>query len=232
MQNHGDRRASWLDRILFAVGPWLIRAHAWSLRLRPERFGVLDDLIARGRRVVLVGWHQRLYMGVGPFRRYRPVVMISQSRDGERIARVAERLGWRTVRGSSSRGGAEALQEIIEALSSGGVAGHVVDGPRGPARRVKRGCVRLAASTGAAIIPVFLAARWRWEAHSWDRFHVPLPFSRLNVRVGDPIEVPPELSPGAEEEIRQQVEKALERGQAELDLEVRGLASRETLHET
>ncbi|MEE8556288.1 MAG: lysophospholipid acyltransferase family protein [Myxococcota bacterium] len=232
MQKHGDRRASRLDRFLFAVGPWLIRAHSWSLRVRLERLQELEDRIARGRRVVLVGWHQRLYMGIGPFRRYHPVIMISQSRDGERIARVVERLGFRAIRGSSSRGGAQALEELIEALSSGGVGGHVVDGPRGPARQVKRGCVRLASSTGAAIVPVFLAARWRWEARSWDRFHLPLPFTRVQVRLGDPIEVPPELSPAAEEEIRQQVEKALEQGQAELDLEVAGGTSPRAVRET
>jgi lysophospholipid acyltransferase (LPLAT)-like uncharacterized protein len=211
------RRGSWLERLLFAVGPWLIRIHASTLRVQILGLHHLEERLARGLPVVLAGWHQRFYMGILPFQRYRPVIMISRSRDGDRIAPVVARLGWRSVRGSSSRGGREALAALIGAVAGGAIGAHIVDGPRGPARRVKPGVVELAHETGAAIIPVSLSARRRWEAPSWDRFQVPLPFTRVRIEVHPPIEVRRQLSPAEQEEVREAVEKQLERGAAELD---------------
>jgi hypothetical protein len=181
----------------------------------------LREELARGRRVVLAGWHQRLYLGIRPFAPLRPVIMISQSRDGERIARTVERLGWRPVRGSSSRGGGTALRAMVEAVSAGSVAAHVVDGPRGPARQVKRGLALLAQRSGAAIVPVYLGARRRLELRSWDRFHLPLPFTRVEIRLGPAIEVPPDATEGEQAALCERIEKLLEEGQVELDRRLR-----------
>jgi lysophospholipid acyltransferase (LPLAT)-like uncharacterized protein len=209
-------------RLLLAVGAWVLRVHSHTLRFRWEGRDRLEDRLARGLPVVLVAWHQRIYMGMLPFARYRPIIMISRSRDGERIARIVARFGWQPVRGSSSKGGAQALEKMIPAVAGGEVGAHIVDGPRGPARRVKPGTVALARRAGAVMIPVYVAARRRFEARSWDRFQVPLPFSRVLIRLGAPIEVPRELSGAEQEAVRQQLEKTLEQGYAELDAVVRG----------
>jgi lysophospholipid acyltransferase (LPLAT)-like uncharacterized protein len=105
-------------------------------------------------------------------------------------------------------------------VRQGDVAIHIVDGPRGPARKVKPGVVFLASRAGARIVPTFGAARRRWEAGSWDRFQVPLPFTRVLIRLDPPIEVPRDLSDGQAETIRQELERRLERGQAEVDAAV------------
>ncbi|MEE8278267.1 MAG: lysophospholipid acyltransferase family protein [Thermoanaerobaculia bacterium] len=219
----GGRPSRWLDRVLVALAPWIVHLHSRTLRVRTEGLAHLEERIARGLPVILAGWHQRLYLGIEPLRRFHPVIMVSLSRDGERIARIVQRLGWRPVRGSSSRGGARALATMIGEVSRGAVGVHLVDGPRGPARPVKPGLALLARRAGAAIIPVYPASRRRWEARSWDRFQVPLPFTRVLIRIDPPIEVPRELSPREQETFRHEFEKTLERGYAEADRSVQTL---------
>jgi lysophospholipid acyltransferase (LPLAT)-like uncharacterized protein len=213
------RWSPWIDRLVFALGPWLIRLHTRTLRTRVEQDSELKNLLARGHPVVLAGWHQRIYMGIRPAAPLRPVIMISRSRDGERIARIVEKVGWRPVRGSSSRGGVGALATLIREVSKGAVAAHVVDGPRGPARRVKPGLVLLARRSGAVVIPVYLSARRRFQARSWDRFNVPYPFTRVVLRYGPALTPPTEGTDEAAAEFCERVEKSLERGHAELDRE-------------
>jgi hypothetical protein len=113
--------------------------------------------------------------------------MISRSADGEVIAGVANRTGWYTIRGSSSRGGREALQEMIERVKETGLAAHILDGPRGPAGIVKPGAIYLANAVGAVIVPFYASADKAWFFRSWDRFMLPKPFTRVTLRFGDMI---------------------------------------------
>jgi lysophospholipid acyltransferase (LPLAT)-like uncharacterized protein len=170
-----------------------VRAHARTLRLRVQGEDCLREHLAGGGRVLFASWHQRFYAGVDYLRPYRPAIMISQSADGEMIARIVKAIGWTPVRGSSSRGGAIAMAGMIECLSKGKVGGHIVDGPRGPARTIKPGLIRIAQGARASIMPVYVAYARPWEAKSWDRFQVPLPFTRVLMRFGRLIEVPEEL---------------------------------------
>jgi lysophospholipid acyltransferase (LPLAT)-like uncharacterized protein len=214
------RGSTWIDRLVFWLGPWLIRLHTRTLRIRVEQDAELERLLARGQPVVLAGWHQRIYLGIRPAAPLRPFIMISQSRDGERIARIVEKVGWRPVRGSSSRGGVGALAALIREVSKGAVAAHVVDGPRGPARRVKPGLALLARRSGAVVIPAYLSARRRFQARSWDRFIVPYPFTRVVLRWGPALEPAAEGTDEADAEFCRRVEQSLERGHAELDREL------------
>jgi lysophospholipid acyltransferase (LPLAT)-like uncharacterized protein len=153
------------------------------------------DHLAAGGRVLLCCWHQQFFSFIrylGGFSRYRPSLMISRSNDGSLIAGVAVLSGWRAVRGSSSRDGQRALAEMIANLRDSGLAGHILDGPRGPAGVVKRGAVHLAGGAGAVIVPVYAEARRRWIFSSWDRFLLPKPFSRVTIRFGDPVPVSPD----------------------------------------
>lgn len=139
--------------------------------------------------VIFVFWHNRIllmpyiYRKVNPGRRLK--VMMSRSRDGEFICAVAARFGIGAVRGSSSRGAIPALLEAARSLKEGASdMGITPDGPRGPRYVVQEGVVRMARQSGAAVVPVTYALSCKWETDSWDRFQVPLPFSRCDLHVG------------------------------------------------
>ena len=217
-------RASWLDWLIARAGAGLFRGYGRTLRFEVEGEERIRRWLGEGRRIVLASWHQRILAGVWYFRHYTPVIMISQSRDGERIRQVAEGLGWQVVSGSSSRGGVRALLAQVRAVRNGAVGAHVVDGPRGPARVVKPGLLLLAQRAGAAIVPILVSARWRIEVGSWDRMQIPLPLSRVRIRLAEPIEVPRDLPEAKLEALRAQIEALFEREFRDLDLRTRGSA--------
>lgn len=185
-----------------------------------------EDAYAQFRRhgrVIVPLWHQRLLPAlayVTKFTQFSPIVMISRSRDGELIARIAKRLGLVPVRGSSSRGGAEAFMTIVNALKENPVVVHIVDGPRGPKGVVKPGLIRMAQLSGAAILPVILSAEKAWIAGSWDRFLVPKPFSRVAIRWEQPVSVPRDAGAEGLEALRKDIENRLITAYAEADLKL------------
>jgi lysophospholipid acyltransferase (LPLAT)-like uncharacterized protein len=157
--------------------------------------------------VVYASWHQRFFPGITFFASRKPIaIMISQSRDGEMIARVVDILGWQAVRGSSSKGGMRALKEIRQLTAKGYRIGHIVDGPQGPLGVVKPGLITIAQFAGAPILPAILSAQRCWVFNSWDRFMVPKPFSKVFIRFAPPIVVPRRLDADAFENLRQDVE--------------------------
>jgi lysophospholipid acyltransferase (LPLAT)-like uncharacterized protein len=114
-------------------------------------------------------------------------ILISSHRDGEIIANVMKRFGFGLVRGSSKKRGLMALREMIEVLRQGSDLGITPDGPRGPAEVVKSGIAQAAVTSGRPVIPIAYAAAWQLRATSWDRFILPIPFSRLVFVVGEPL---------------------------------------------
>ena len=168
--------------------------------------------------VVYASWHQRFFPGITFFATRKPIaIMISQSRDGEMIARVVDILGWRSVRGSSSRGGVRALKALRLLTKQGFRIGHIVDGPQGPFGVIKPGLLTIAQFAGAPIVPVITSAERRWVFNSWDRFMVPKPFSRVFIRFTPPIFVPRRLDAAAFEALRQDVEKQIKELYAQTD---------------
>jgi lysophospholipid acyltransferase (LPLAT)-like uncharacterized protein len=166
-------------------------------------------------------WHQRFLPAlayVTKFRNFKPIVMISQSSDGELIASLAARLGLIPIRGSSTRGGREALMAILRALKKNPGVIHIVDGPTGPKGVVKPGLTAMAQVTGAPIFPVIISAEKAWVTRSWDRFLVPKPFSTVTIRWGDPVLVPRGTRSDQLEELTKQVETLLLKAHAEADL--------------
>ncbi len=159
---------------------------------------------------VYAAWHQRFFPGITFFGSRRPMaIMISRSRDGEMAARVADILGYRPVRGSSSRGGVAALKTLRSLTRQGFRIGHIVDGPQGPFGVVKPGLLTISQFSGAPIVPVITSAQRRWTVNSWDRFMIPKPFSRIFIRFAPPTLVPRRLDAEAFEAIRQNVEKQI-----------------------
>jgi len=137
------------------------------------------------------------------------VTIASQNFDGEWASRLAHWFGYRTVRGSTSRGAVRALVQLKRHMEAGATTAFAVDGPRGPALKVQPGCIWLAQATGNPIVPFHVAARAGWTARSWDRTLVPKPFTTVLIAVGAPVTVEPGLDDAALEQARLGVEQAM-----------------------
>jgi lysophospholipid acyltransferase (LPLAT)-like uncharacterized protein len=166
----------------------LLQIYSRTLRLSVENEKKWLDYMDSGGRVLLCTWHQQFFVMIRHFPRYRPyqpVLMTSQSRDGDMIAALAKSGGWHAIRGSSSKGGRQALSAVIRALRQSRPAVVIVDGPRGPAGRVKPGVIQMASASRAAILPFYTSAESAWYLNSWDRFMIPKPFTHVRIRFGD-----------------------------------------------
>jgi lysophospholipid acyltransferase (LPLAT)-like uncharacterized protein len=173
-----------------SIGGPLIAALGSTLRWRVDGLHHHDAIVRSGRRPIFAFWHGRI-LGATLFWRDRGIVVIvSENFDGEWIARIIERFGYGTARGSSSRGGARALVGLKRALASGQSAAFTIDGPRGPAHVAQPGAVWLAGASGHPLLPFHVESSRFWTARSWDRTQVPRPFSVSAVAIGAPIEVP------------------------------------------
>jgi lysophospholipid acyltransferase (LPLAT)-like uncharacterized protein len=162
-----------------------------------------------GPRPIMAFWHGRVLTATYYFRRRGIVVMISENFDGEWIARIIEQFGFRTSRGSSSRGGQRALLKLKREMDRGRPSGFAVDGPRGPARRVQPGVVWLAKLTGNPMVPFHMEASSYWSLKSWDRTQIPRPFATVALTVGAPIAVARHADASEVETKRVQLEQAL-----------------------
>jgi len=170
----------------------LIRAYSSTFRLHVENEKPWLDHLNDGGRVLICCWHQQFFAAIRHFKTYatyHPALMVSQSKDGDIIAGIAEKSGWHAVRGSSSRYGGRALKEMVGHLKRSGLAAHVVDGPRGPAGIIKAGVVSLARATGAVVVPVYAMSDRAWYFNSWDRFMLPKPFASVNLRFGEMLDL-------------------------------------------
>jgi lysophospholipid acyltransferase (LPLAT)-like uncharacterized protein len=201
-----------------AAGYPLINALGHTLRWRVEGLGHLDAIRASGRQPVMAFWHGRILPATFYFRRRGIVVITSENFDGEWIARIIEAFGYRTARGSTSRGARKAIVQLVRDMRAGKPAGFTLDGPRGPARVAQPGAVWLARATGNPVLPFHLEARSAWTLRSWDRTQIPKPFTTVALVVGEPMEVPPGTSDEALDTARRDLERRLE------TLEARALA--------
>ncbi|HXQ24459.1 MAG TPA: lysophospholipid acyltransferase family protein [Candidatus Acidoferrales bacterium] len=207
-------RRRWLDILVF-VAPALIsaalRVLAKTVRIRYVNGDEVFGRWARGERLILAFWHNRLVMMpiAVAGRGRRLCIMNSQSRDGEIATRAVARWGIRSVRGSATRGGAGGFMQLVNAYRRGDDLAVVPDGPRGPRYIVKRGVIHLARATGAPIIPVTYAATRAWQLRSWDRLIIPRPFARVVYVVGEPLRVPRHADEGEVEGLRVALEARL-----------------------
>jgi len=142
-------------------------------------------------------------------------VIISQSRDGEIQTRIFKKLGYNIIRGSTGRGGVRALIESIRELKKGASMAITVDGPRGPSGVVQDGVLMMAQKSGCALIPVGTYAKPAWFAPTWDRYMVPLPFSRAVFLFGDAIYVQANASSEEVAELKKKLETEIHRVQTE-----------------
>jgi lysophospholipid acyltransferase (LPLAT)-like uncharacterized protein len=199
-----------LDRALADIGwaaAWLIGR---SLRWEEEGREHLAAARASGRPILFVFWHNRLLHICYRIAREGLVMMISQSRDGDIIARVAADQGITSVRGSTSRGGTAALRALARAMKESGRCGGITpDGPRGPRYVLQPGALLAARLAGALVVPVALGFSRQHVFSSWDGFQLAFPFARARLVFGEPVR-PPEGEGGAAfEERRADLERRL-----------------------
>jgi lysophospholipid acyltransferase (LPLAT)-like uncharacterized protein len=178
-------RASAIAAAAYPVAAALGRTWTWSI----DGAHYYDDLVRAGRPPILALWHGRILPATLYWRDRGIVAMTSQNFDGEWIARLMARFGFRAARGSTSRGGSRALVQLRRELRDGHAVAFTVDGPRGPARVAERGAVWLAGATGCPVLPFHIEAAAQWTAASWDRSSIPKPFSRVAVAIGPPFDV-------------------------------------------
>jgi lysophospholipid acyltransferase (LPLAT)-like uncharacterized protein len=206
---------TWLQRL----GAWLVflalRAVALSLRYRwNDPSGVLEN--PPPGSLIFCVWHSRLALCMQAhrvFARKHPragmAAMVSASRDGGFLTGVLERFKVQPVRGSSSRRGPQALLELTSWAERGYDLAITPDGPRGPRYVVQDGVMAAAQVTGLPIIPFSYHLQWKIRMNSWDHFQIPLPFSRCELNIGRPLQVPREASDEEREAIRRQLEQTL-----------------------
>lgn len=164
-----------------------------------------------GQPVIFVFWHGQLLPLVHYHRHEGVVVLVSEHSDGEYIARIIDRHGFGTARGSSTRGGIKGLKALIRAAREGHDLALTPDGPRGPAHRFKPGALMAAQITGAPIVPVAAGASAAWHFDSWDRFMVPRPLARITLAYAEAVRVPRDLGDAGRERFARELEDVLNR---------------------
>ena len=196
--------------------------HVWfsTCRIQVEGINLQRRFLEGNEKTVAGTWHRCAIFLVWYFRKSRPLVLFSRSRDGELIAGVAQKLGAVPVRGSTSRGGREALREMLKFMAQPGRrhAATVLDGPRGPRFNAKPGMLFLAKHAGVPLVPLMFSAHPALTLRSaWDRTIIPLPFSRVLVSYGQPLQIPGNTRSAELESLRLKMESTLNRMMVEAD---------------
>lgn len=166
---------------------------------------------------LFVLWHGRIFSPIYLHCGEGITAMVSQHTDGEMIAQTLHKLGYHTVRGSSTRGGNQAFHEMVNVLKQRRIGAIIPDGPRGPRHHLKPGTIYIAQQAGVHLIPVAFSANRKIVFNSWDRFLLPLPFSKNIVYYGTPAKVMRELSEEQLEQTRQDFEAEMIRLEKQAD---------------
>lgn len=189
------------------LGAMYIRLVWLTSRWEIENVSVPQAFWRDNKPFVITFWHGHLLMMNQCWDMSKPIhMLISQHRDGRIVARVIGHLGIQSIAGSSSRGGASAVRQMVKTLKAGEYVGITPDGPRGPRMRTTEGVVQVARMAGVPIIPSAYSVRNRRVLRSWDRFQVALPFTRGIILWGEPIDVPRTLDAAGIEAKRAEVE--------------------------
>lgn len=201
---------------------WLLMVYLRLVHVtsRWQRIGfeTPQGLRDRGQGFIAAFWHNRMLLmpycwdSAAPFH-----MLISAHPDGKFIADTVAHFGIDTIAGSTSKGGSQALRQLVKMLRQGGAVGITPDGPRGPRMRASDGIVGLARMAGVPVVPTTFAVSRRRVLPSWDRFILPLPFSRGIMIWGAPIHVPRNADPATLERLRAEIEDAMTAQCADVD---------------
>jgi len=214
---HASSAFTFSQRLVLAVVPRLVWALIWLVG-RTWRFEIIAEEGATplpfgegAGAEIFCFWHQCVLPCTFYYRRTGATIIVSRSFDGELITRILELFGFHTTRGSSSRGAREGPLGLKQVIASGHPAIFTADGPRGPIYRTKMGPIKLAHISGARIGAFHLEPKRAWTMHSWDRFLVPKPFTRIVVSWARWTTVPADLGESQFEQKREELNAAIER---------------------
>ena len=159
-----------------------------SCRWQVTGFSNVQQLLDNNKSFIIAFWHGNLLIPYYKVAKYRFHVLAGFHKDAELGVIIGKKLGWRFLRGSSSQNGSEVFEEMVGLLSKpGNVLAITPDGPKGPAKMPKPGAIRAAQKTGVPIIPVAGYSRRNWGFANWDTFYVTKPFTRIELKFGDPL---------------------------------------------
>ena len=195
-----DEPFPWRSRAALLAGRGALQLLARTWRFRVVNVAAINGLRAAKRSFIFSLWHGQLLPLLWHHRDEGVVLLISEHRDGELVARAAESLGYALVRGSTTRGADRALISVIRELQAGREVAITPDGPKGPAGKYAPGALIASQRSGAVIVPVVAVADRAWRLKSWDHFMIPKPFARVTVAYGDPASVLAATPRGASEE--------------------------------
>lgn len=200
---------SLLLRVVPPITAWLMRI--WFSTCTVTEHGREHVFRADDKEPLVIAslWHYALVFVFYYFRRFRITAMVSASRDGDYIARLANQFGFETSRGSRNQQGVAALKAMLRAVKNGRNGAIVADGSQGPPRVAQPGALLVAARTGVPIIPLVWSASRYFTIRSWDRTAVPKPFARIDLFYGEPLFIPPRPSDADIERYRQELEQRL-----------------------
>lgn len=178
--------------LLSSLAIFVLRIILFTCRVQYINRKYIDEFLLGNRKVVITTWHRCAIYFLVKYGFVHPMVLFSSSRDGDLLADFAKKAGVIPARGSSTRGGKEGSEEIVEFLNTGGrVAATVADGPQGPAFRAKPGLVRIAQKSGAHLMPMTWSANRVWMfVKAWDKMIIPKPFSKIVIYASEPYPIP------------------------------------------
>jgi lysophospholipid acyltransferase (LPLAT)-like uncharacterized protein len=208
-----------ISEIARRLGGGIVRLICGSLRLEVLGWQRLKYYLEAGRPLVLQFWHGDMFISWYLTAPLHPAAIVSQAGDGEIASAVLEGLQYKTFRGSSTRGGKKAYLSMLRYLKQQEfkVSAFASDGPRGPYRQMKAGTLMAAQHLDGYVVPVATASQWSVRAHSWDKFALPVPFSRAVASFGKPIKINPQLKGEAFEKELQRISLICKDHQEKLD---------------
>jgi hypothetical protein len=197
-------------KIVPPLAYYLLRATNFSYNLEVEGWKQVKGKLDQNESLVFSCWHGNLWVPSYFLRGLNVYALTSLSRDGSYISEVLERMGWGTVRGSSSRGASRSLLKLYRKLKKGESAAITPDGPTGPLHQVKPGIIFLQEKAGSYLVPIGVESNWKKNFSSWDKFLLPLPFSKTALVFAEPFK----FEAGLEMKVKQ---KILEEKMAEVN---------------
>lgn len=196
--SRNELRQKWWTRPLGHLIWLFISLISHTLRFRIDK--LTRSRLQQQQQVIVALWHNRIFTPCHAYRFHirgqAPMCLLtSASKDGAMLSTIAEHYGMHTVRGSSRRRGAIAFRDMVHELDRGCSICITPDGPKGPLYKCHPGVIKLASVSGVSIIPISIRYSCAWRLPTWDRFFIPLPFSRVELTSAEPIHIPADLTP-------------------------------------
>jgi len=204
------------DKMIPSFAYNLIKLTNQSYQLEVEGWAPVKKALDAGDSLVFSSWHGKSWVPAYFLRDLGIYALTSLSRDGSYMTEILHKLGWKTVRGSSSRGASRSLLALYRKLKEGASTALTPDGPTGPIYQVKPGIIFLQEKAGSMLVPMGVEACWKKNFNSWDQYLLPLPFSKTALVFGEPFSFEADLKMEAKQKILEKKMEAVNLRAAEI----------------